>query len=252
MTARIFLRVLLTNCFISMSVNMLFAIPAFKIFILGSDLKIGITFGLAIYGIQFLVTGYLLRDNVKWLAEPFRLAMLLRGFFAFLVVMALSTLLAKTLDPDHVAADYYPGIGRFLVIFILNSIPGAFMEEWHFRFLPARFAKSNLSKHSSILLYGAIIILFPLVHIPAYLFQYGHNLAALFPVFLSGILFLIIYLLTGNLIFTALFHAFGNNSLFFYKSNHNGFYLHISAIIVAGVWAIIRYRRSRKNASPAI
>lgn len=248
MTIPVFVKILFVNCFIVMFLNMMLAIPDFKSVILGPDVKIVMALG--VYGLQLLVTYYILNENVSWLTEPLRWRMLLQGFIAFLIVMGLSTFMAKTLDPAHKVGDRHEIFGNFMTIFVLNSIPGALMEEWLFRYLPARFARINLSKITAVLLFIAIIIVFTLVHLPAYLFQYGLSIESLNSVFFFGIIFFVIYFLTGNLIFTVLFHAFYNNSFFFYESAHNHFYYYISSLIVVGIWSGINYfTRSKSDSS---
>lgn len=143
--------------------------------------------------------------------------------------------------------DRQEQVVAFLPIFFLNSLPGAFSEEWLFRYIPFRFGTSQTHRYRPILLCFGLLIVFTLMHIPAYLFQYGIDLSELSHVFMTGLLFLAVYLLTNNLMFTVFFHAFTNQPLFFYQSPFNWTYFYISVLIISTIWALVNWKNLQKH-----
>ena len=122
------------------------------------------------------------------------------------------------------------------------------MEEWLFRYFPFRFVQSGSWKLPANAIFIIVLLLFTLIHIPAYLFQYHTDLKALGNIFVSGIFLLLIYLMTKNVMFTALFHAFCNNPEFLTDSDLNWQYFYASVFLITLAWPLIEHKISERTA----
>ena len=149
--------------------------------------------------------------------------------------------------PDSVSKlNSARSFSRFLPIYLFNSIPGALIEEYLFRFLPVRFAESQgFSRRKTVVLFLAVLMFFTVTHIPAYLWQYHSTLWSLWNPFSMGAAFFFVYYATRNIAFTTLFHGFYNNSWMLYGSTSVKDYSIV--IVVSMVWFL--WRTSRRNAS---
>jgi hypothetical protein len=250
MTTRKFTQILGANCLIIVTFNLLLLLPHLKSYLLSPGRRILV--GIVLYSFQFLITRHLLRNQSGWLTQPSLYKSVLKGTAAFVAVMAVSTMLALFLDPASTLSTDTATLYRFLPLFLFNSIPGALMEEWLFRYFPVRFGQTYHFAFPQSYLYLFILILFPLLHIPAYLFQYEMDLRALGSIFLNGIFFLLVFLMTKNLVFTALFHAFGNNAFFPVQSTYNWTYFYAVVFSVMMLWAFTNNRFSRNNTTEKI
>lgn len=207
--------ILLANGLFALLANLLFY---FKIIEPGrfSDNKwplIGL--GLMVYSVQAVLIYFLVRKyaGLNWLRQPFKAQSWLRGLgIGLLVWVVANAFLALRLPETFQKISVARGFDRFLPIFLLNSLPGALIEEYLFRYLPVRLAEScRLPRGRTLLLFVAVLLFFTATHIPAYLWQYHNTLWSLWSPFTMGAAYFFVYYATRNLAFTTLFHAFHNN-----------------------------------------
>jgi membrane protease YdiL (CAAX protease family) len=208
-----------------------------------------ILLGLMVYSVQIGLIYYLIRKYAptRWLFQPFRGKDWLWGIAIGLLVWLVANVTQAYRLPDGFSKfASLRSFVRFLPIFLLNSIPGALIEEYLFRFLPVRFVESQeLSRWQTMVLFLAVLIFFTAIHIPAYLWQYHNPLWSLWSPFTMGGAYLFVYYATRNLAFTTLFHAFYNNSWMLYGSSSVKDYSLV--IVVSTVWFL--WRTNRKNDS---
>lgn len=107
---------------------------------------------------------------------------------------------------------------RYSLVFLFNSFPNALIEEFIFRFLPVHYAeKKGFSRQPLIGLGIAASIVFSLSHVSVYVLRdhtdWASMPAILLSAFFYGMVYFFIYIITGNIFFTAFIHAFGNNHL---------------------------------------
>lgn len=212
-------------------------LPELKVYLLDSQRRI--LTGLSLYIFQFMMTRFLLKQETAWLTDPFKSKAILKGIFAFTIVLLLTTAFVTILDSNRFIADNEGQWMSFLSLFLLNSLPGAIMEEWLFRYFPVRFVYSGSFKIPANVTFILMLLLFTLIHIPAYLFQYNTDLSSLGNIFVTGIFLFLIYFTTRNVIFTALFHAFCNNPKFLMNSDVNWQYFYASVFLVTIAWPFV-------------
>jgi membrane protease YdiL (CAAX protease family) len=245
MTIYQFGRILLVNSLLIAVVNGLFYWQTVK-----SLLNQGITvilIGLALYTVQLITTYLLLERQKLWLAWPFQGKRVLQALRATVIVQIVTVCLITGLTNYTQVTPVSNQVLSFLPVFILNSLPGALMEEWLFRYLPFRFGQQFGKRYQPILLCLGVLALFALIHIPAYLLQYEIGLAELGQVFMMGVFFLIVYILTQNLFFTALFHGLTNRPLYFVESPYYQICFYVSVLVVSVVWAVLNWRNQRNS-----
>ncbi|GAB3023841.1 hypothetical protein GCM10027185_23150 [Spirosoma pulveris] len=204
--------------------------------------------GLAVYGAQVSVTYYLLGKQKSWLSAPFQGNAIWQSLGALLVVQILISTLLTNLSSQVQAVNLTQRLSSFLPLFIVNTLPGALLEEWLFRYLPFRFGKQSPGHYRSILICLGAVLLFTVIHIPAYLFQYGLALTDLSRVFTMGLFFLAIYILTRSIIFTSLVHGLTNNPLVLVESPHYWLYFYASVVIVSLSWGLVHLKNRRRSA----
>lgn len=206
-----------------------------------------ILLGMLVYTIQTGLIYYLVRRYAptRWLFQPFRWRDWLLGLvMALLVWLLANTVQGYRLPESFSKFNSIRSFTRFLPIFLFNSIPGALIEEYLFRFLPVRFAESQgFSRRQTVVLFLLVLVFFTATHIPAYLWQYHSTLWSLWNPFSMGAAFLFVFYATRNLAFTTLFHAFYNNSWMLYGSSNVKDYSLV--IIVSMVWFL--WRTSQNN-----
>ena len=239
-------RILLINCLISITLNGLFYWQFFKE--LFAQRQTALPIVLVIYATQVTITYFLLGAQKSWLTAPFKGNAIVQGVGVMIIVCGLAVGLISVLAPHNKPVDLPGKVLSFVPVFILNSLPGALMEEWLFRYLPFRFGQQSTSPYRAIIICAGVLLLFTLIHIPAYILQYDVDLSELAGVFVRGIFFLVIYLLTRNLFFTALFHGLRNNPLPVIESPFYWLYFYSVTAVVGVVWAIVN-RRSRRNST---
>lgn len=237
-------RILLINCLISISINGLFYWQTAKSLL--AHRYVALLAGLVVYSVQIGVTYYLLDKQRSWLSAPFRGKAIWQGLGAQLIVQLLIITLLVSLSSQAQAVDLTQQFASFLPVFLLNTLPGALLEEWLFRYLPFRFGKQSTGRYRFILVCLGALILFTVVHIPAYLLQYGLALTELRSVFTMGLFFLAIYLLTRSIVFTALVHGLTNNPLVLVESPHYWLYFYASVVIVSLMWGLMHVRNWRR------
>ncbi len=203
--------------------------------------------GLMVYSIQAVLIYFLVKKYAdrRWLRQPFKVQDWLRGpAIGLLVWLVANAFLILRLPGEFQRIVSTNGFGRFLPIFLLNSLPGALIEEYLFRYLPVRLAESlRLSRQRTLLLFLAVLVFFTATHIPAYLWQYHNPLWSLWSPFTMGAAYFFVYYATRNLAFVTLFHAFYNNSwMLVGRSEIRDYSLVIVASIVWFFW-----RTSRRN-----
>jgi membrane protease YdiL (CAAX protease family) len=238
-------RVLLVNSLLIITLNGLFYWQPVKTLL--DQRQAAILIGLGFYAIQFAVTYLLLGSQKTWLIQPFQAKNILSALAAMVIVEGATICLIVGLTTDHQTASVSNQITSFLLVFVLNSLPGALLEEWLFRYLPFRFGQQATKRYQSLLHCLGALVLFTLLHTPAYLLQYNLGLAELGRVFIMGLLFLVIYLLTQNLAFTALFHGLTNKPLYLIESPYYWLYFYVSVLVVSVFWAVLNRRRQRNS-----
>ena len=243
MTVRLFLRVLLANCLIIILFNLLMLLPEFKQFALAPAHRI--LTGICLYLFQFVLTWYLLKEQRYWLTEPFKGNIFLKGFTAFAGALLLTALFVHFLDPDRLFSIQDNNWQLYIQVFLLNSLPGALMEEWLFRYFPFRLALSQSLRLPSNVFFLLMLLLFTLIHIPSFIFQYDAGLSSLGNIFVSGIFLFLIYFMTRNVVFTALFHAFCNNPQFLTESALNWQYFYASVFLITLLWPLIQNQMAK-------
>jgi len=240
-----FWRTILLNCLLVTAVNGLFYWPGVKGLL--SQTPLAVLLGLTVYAAQLAVTYYSLGNQRRWLTEPFRKKAIQQGLGAVVVVQLIVVALLVGLSVHTPVPDLASRVVSFLPVFLLNALPGALLEEWLFRYLPFRFGRQSPKRYSPILFCLALLILFTVIHLPAYLFQYGLGPADLGRVFAMGLFFLTVYLTTRNVFFTAFIHALTNTPLYLIDSPFYWVYFYASVLLVSGVWAALRFRNQRKT-----
>ncbi|ADB38855.1 CPBP family intramembrane glutamic endopeptidase [Spirosoma linguale] len=238
-------RIFLINSLLILTVNGLFYWQPFKALL--AQRPVAISLGLALYVIQTLVTYRLAGRQKGWLIQPFQGRRLLQGFGAILLIEVM-TIALISIFTTHSQGNALPSrLPDYLLVFIFNSLPGALLEEWLFRYLPLRFAQQSNQRFKSILLCLRVLIFFTLCHVPAYLLQHERSLTELGQVFVMGGCFLGVYLMTRNLFFTALFHGLTNNPLYLIESPYYWLYFYTTIAVVSVFWAFLNHRNQHKT-----
>lgn len=206
--------------------------------------------GIGVYGAQTLLIWFLVRKYFlsSWVNQSVRKMDLYWGFaIGYGVWIIANGFVLYKLPELKAQVNSLRSFIRFVQIFLFNSLPGALIEEYLFRYLPVRFAEhQGLSRPKTLLLFLAVLVFFTATHIPAYLWQYNISLWSLWSPFTMGAAFFFVYYATRNLIFTALFHAFTNQSwMLFGPANIKDY----SFVIVVGiVWFLLRTNREAPSA----
>lgn len=239
---------LLANGLFALLANLLFLMDDVHTIQSSAGLWPMVLLGLGVYSIQIVLIYYLVQRFVpsQWRTLPFKA---LDWYWAIGVGIGIwliaNAALAYKLPPDQLRFNSARSLTRYLTIFLLNSFPGALIEEFLFRYLPVRFAEiKGLSQTQTILLFFAVLVFFTATHIPAYLWQYKISLWSLWSPFTMGAAFFFVYYATRNLPFTTFFHAFTNNSwVLFGPSEIKDYSL---VIIVSILWFLFRTNRTNK------
>jgi len=223
---RIFWLVLLSTMAIPVLVNLLFTSGALVPVL--ADQTYLLVLGTLIYA-AWLGLLYLLkkRDRLHWkhlsLTKPDITRGLLAGMLVYVLVNAVLATIVLAGGRQLVFSKEFSTIAAFLSglsIFALNIFVGAFIEEIINRvyLVPQAYKLFSVwvkNRFVSLLIaVGLTQVLFALLHLPADIFRFNLNGAALLnrqeDLFLSGILYAIIYLRTRNVVFVAIYHAFLN------------------------------------------
>jgi membrane protease YdiL (CAAX protease family) len=202
--------------------------------------------GLLVYTIEILIVRSYLGNYKHLLGIPFRIGKIVPGVFVFLLVFGLTSLCVQQFD-QHKVFSGFDDLLTYVLIFILNLVPGAMTEEWLFRFFPSVIVLQKSTLYS-VIFYMGMSILFMLIHLPKY-FLHG-NVVGLYPVFVAGIAFFIIYQATQNLPFVILIHAFTNNTWFIYDSSSNWLYLYVAITVASLAWGLFNFKTGKLVKSP--
>jgi membrane protease YdiL (CAAX protease family) len=240
--------ILLANGLFALLANLLFLIDDVHAIQSSAGLWPPVLLGLGVYTIQIILIYYLVRHFVpaSWRTRLFKVS---EWYWALGIGSSIWLLaniaLAYRLHPDQLRFNSTRSLTHYLTIFLLNSFPGAMIEEFLFRYLPVLFAENKgLSQAKTILLFFAVLLFFTATHIPAYLWQYEISLWSLWSPFTMGAAFFFVYYATRNLPFAALFHAFTNNSwVLFGPSEIKDYSL---VIIVSILWFLLRTNRTSR------
>ncbi len=221
--------VILFSLVIGLLFNLLFLIPAFKEVAGNKLLLLGI--GVIVYGAWIATVLYLLKRDGFTLEElGITTDKAIKGarisLYVFVIVnmlLIISSLINKRplIRTEHF--NSYLELLRTVVIFNLNTLPGAFIEELVFRvYLIAQLYLLLKHKITSPGLRLLVVLVcsqavFAIVHIPMLAFRHDYNMtyifAALKTLFISGINFALIYLLVRNVFIVTFLHAVSNYSL---------------------------------------
>ncbi|GHB51621.1 CPBP family glutamic-type intramembrane protease [Persicitalea jodogahamensis] len=239
--------ILLANGLFALLANLLFYFKVIEPMRFSANKWPLIGLGLMVYSVQAMLIYFLVKKyaDLHWLLIPFKAKDWLWGLaIGVLVWLGANIFLALRLPGDIQRLISTRGFERFLPIFLLNSLPGALIEEYLFRYLPVRLAESRrLTRERTLLLFLAVLVFFTATHIPAYLWQYNNPLWSLWSPFTMGAAYFFVYYATRNLAFVTLFHAFYNNSwMLVGRSEIRDYSLVIVASIIWFFW-----RTSRRN-----
>jgi|GEM_PF-6810259 len=206
--------------------------------------------GLVVCIAEIFIIRKFLGNQYKLLWSPFGAKRIWHALLAFLLILMLTTLSVKKLD-QHKVLEGLEGLPVYLLAFFLNLVPNALTEEWIFRFFPTVITKNN-SVFRTVLFYGGVTIVFMLIHLPKFYIN-GH-LDDLGKVFTAGVTFFVIYLVTRNLPFVVLVHAFTNKAWFVYDSSSNWLFLYSSIALVSICWGIgnLSLRRELREAGEPV
>ncbi|MCF0056806.1 CPBP family intramembrane glutamic endopeptidase [Dyadobacter sp. CY356] len=143
-------------------------------------------------------------------------------------------------------------VTKYLFIFFLNSIPAAFIEEFIFRFLPVHYAeKKGIPRQQLIGLAIGVAIVFSLSHVSAYVFRDHTDFSALasplISAFFYGMAYFFVYVVTDNIYFTILIHAFSNNQLYLVNSSYNDSFYFYTLIFVTLLWFMRKETRRMRS-----
>lgn len=237
--------ILAANGLFALFTNLLFLFDTIKPLKTAQNLWTPLLLGIGVYGIQIGLIWYLVRRRFDryWLIRPLVFKDWYWGIGIGLLVWIVANGVAALRIPEaYLRLNSVRGFTRFTWIFLFNSVPGAIIEEYLFRYLPVRYAEhQGLSRRRTILLFLTVLVYFTATHIPAYLWQYNISLLSLWSPFTMGAAFFFVYYATRNLPFTALFHAFTNQSWMLFGSSNVKDYSFV--IVVSIVWFFIRTSR---------
>jgi membrane protease YdiL (CAAX protease family) len=206
-----------------------------------------IPLGLLIIGTECLIFARLLKPYQSEFSyrDVFSWKKLINGFLVGLVVwVALQFWSSRTFG----VGIEFPSVQRVVkygFIFLLNSFPNALIEEFIFRFLPVHYAeKKKLPRQKLILLGILAALIFSISHVSVYMLRDQNEWSELYftlqNAFFYGMVYFFIYILTDNLFFTALIHAFGNNQLLLVNTpGFEPFYFY-TFIFITLVWFAVR------------
>lgn len=148
--------------------------------------------------------------------------------------------------------ELYPqqSIVKWGLIFLFNSFPNALFEEFIFRFIPVHYARNKqFSPQQLLLLMLVVTLVFSLSHVSVYLLRDHTDLSSLFSALLSayffGLVFFFIYILSGNIYFAALVHAFDNNKLLLLNPGDIEYFYFYSVMLVGLLFILAREIKKR-------
>lgn len=243
--------VILFSLVIGLLFNLLFLIPAFQE-VAGNKLLL-LAIGVVVYGAWIATVLYLLKRDGFTLEElGITKDKAIKGarisLYVFVVVnmlLIISSLINKRplIRTEHF--NSYVELLRTIVIFNLNTLPGAFIEELVFRvYLIAQLYLLLKHKITSPGLRLLVVLVcsqavFAIVHIPMLAFRHDYNMmyifAALKTLFISGINFALIYLLVRNVFIVTFLHAVSNYSLAIIETPMNFQQLFMLVLFMLGI-----------------
>lgn len=202
-----------------------------------------IVLGIIVFAFQSLVLAGLLEPYFKEILfrTLFNWKKLLVGLFMGFLVWTLAQIWVHYTTGLPVDFPSSSRVRKYLFIFLLNSIPAALIEEFIFRFLPVHYAeKKGIPRQQLIGLAVGVAIIFSLSHISAYVFRDHTDFSALtsplISAFFYGMAYFFVYVVTDNIYFTTLIHAFSNNQLYLVNSPYNDSFYFYTLIFVTLVW----------------
>ncbi|SEJ19272.1 CAAX protease self-immunity [Dyadobacter koreensis] len=234
-------RIILICCLFANTIGLIFITDwVQKVFV---NWQQAIPLGLVIILIEYLIFRKLLQPFSKEI--PYHMLFSFKKIapaivMGFLVWILLQLWTRRTFNTGIEFPDQSKLI-RYSLVFLFNSFPNALIEEFIFRFLPVHYAeKKGFSRQQMIGLGIAVSFIFALSHVSVYLFRdhtdWPNLPAILLSAFFYGMVYFFIYIITGNIFFTALIHAFGNNHLVLINTpNFEAFYFY-TFIFVTLLW----------------
>ncbi|WP_354004311.1 CPBP family intramembrane glutamic endopeptidase [Spirosoma liriopis] len=239
MSLKLFTKILLVNIIIVIIMNICFYFEFFKVLL--SNYIISILLGLLFLCLQFAIVLYILKKNKFWLTDPFQKKSILKGIaltgIIHIIIYLLSVFFSNGIlnKNIHIKSTYF-------FTFIFNSLPNALSEEWLYRYLPLRYSKQFSKKSKTFLVIVITLLIFTIIHIPSYIFQYNISLNQLYIVLANGIFFWFIYLSTKNLSFTVICHSLTNLPFNIYNLNYYMTYFYIAVTFTCIIWYVLRKR----------
>ena len=189
------------------------------------------------------------------LLKPFGKEIFYRNSFSFrkllsavLMGFLVWTLLQTWIYYSFGTAIEFPNQARLIkysVIFLFNIFPNAMIEEFIFRFLPVHYAEKEAFSKQKLTGLGILAsVVFSLSHVSVYLLR-DHSAwpdmpAVLLSAFFYGTVYFFIYILTGNIFFTAFIHAFGNSHLLLIDTQGFEAFYFYTFIFVTLLWYVVK------------
>lgn len=237
-----------------LAVNLLFRIPLLKPFF--ENKLYFIFFGIVVYSLWLIILFKFFKkhrisfENLTLTSSLFRQAFSGAGLL-FVLVNMLFLFFAYNIGNGFSVSPKFAGLSAILQsfgIFLFNILPGAFIEEITFRafLLPQLYLVINFrvknSSASIILAVLATTFIFGISHIPRDLLRFDLNIINFWNssawLFINGLIYSVIFLLTRSLWFTVFCHAFYNFSLVVITSeSSSGFFFLLFGMIIALLWS---------------
>ena len=242
--------ILIVNSFFSNAINLA------VFFTLGEDLldewKAVVFSGIIVFGMQAVLIKSLVQSHIYELFphKMFRKGLLLNGVFGSIAVWVITQVWTKYSTGSPTIIPSQKKAGLYFLVFMLNSLPAAFLEEILFRHLPIKYGDQRRFSYQQItLLAVGITFIFSVSHISAYMVRdhipFTELAQPLLGAFFYGLAYFMIYAVTRNIYFVTFIHAFSNNPLYLVDSPYRATFYFYSYIFVIILWLIQREIRKR-------
>jgi membrane protease YdiL (CAAX protease family) len=234
-------RIILVCCLLANTISLIF-ITEWAQKVLGNWQQ-AIVSGIFIFSIESLILALLLKPYYHEfsLSDLFNRKKLITAIIIGLTVWTLAQVWIYYGTGIPVRFPSSARVTKYFAIFLMNSIPAAMIEEFIFRFLPIHYAEQKgIPRQQLIGLAIGVAVIFSLSHVSAYIFRDHTDLSLLAPPLISaffyGMAYFFVYVITDNIYFTTLIHAFSNNQLYLVNSPYNDSFYFYTLIFVTLIW----------------
>ncbi len=208
--------------------------------------------GLVVFGLQGILIHILVKSFPGKLfpRQMFGKSMLLNALLAAATILIITQVWTKYATGAPTIIPSQKKTVLYLLIFLLNSIPAAFLEEILFRHLPITYGDNkHYSPQQLTLLAVGITLIFSISHISAYMVRdhipFTGLSQPLLGAFFYGLSYFLIYAVTRNIYLVTFIHAFSNNPLYLVDSPYRATFYFYSYIFVIIIWLMQREVRKR-------